>query len=80
MGKTTDPLKMLVDIRLVGEHAPVFSELEGKGHTIRAVDLSEFDLILAPNASRLNEHLIPKLPELIKDVRKRRREEKKGKQ
>lgn len=64
---------VVVDPELWEDGKEKFEELIEKGHTVRFLDFSGFDGVLGEQASRFNKHLLPRLPVLISEIRKRRK-------
>ena len=66
MGKTTKPLKILVDEALF--ECPEVQELIARGHSIEWFAPGEIDLILGPIMWRMNSQLIPWLSLAVKEA------------
>lgn len=67
MGKTSKPLRIAVIASL--RDTPEIQALADKGHTIIPFTLEGCDLVLAPNAWRMDKELLPYVDMAVKGAR-----------
>ena len=71
MGKTQQPLRILVAGGGAFQSLPIWQELENKGHVVHFYLSPEpFDLIVGPECWRMNEQLLIHLDAALKTSRK----------
>jgi hypothetical protein len=71
MGKTSQPLKIVVDVEYF--QRPEIQDLIAKGHTVLAVEHDIGDLIIHPRAHRWDDAYWKMLPVVLTQARRRKK-------